>query len=82
MFNGMVRTRLILGQYKYKYCLAAILYCIEFVGRMEASQCILGLGWVAVATGADILLDCLQQATCVKGMVESREVSSLKTQFL
>jgi hypothetical protein len=74
MFHGMVRTRLVLGQ--YKYCFAAILYYIELV-RMEAlQQYILGLGWVAiVANGADILLDCLLQATHVKEMVRTREVS-------
>jgi hypothetical protein len=37
MFNGMVRTRLVLGQYN-TYCLAVILRCIEFVDRIEAVQ--------------------------------------------
>jgi hypothetical protein len=53
----MVITRLVLGQ--CKYCLAATLYYIEFVDRMEAFKCILGLGWVAIVTRADILLDCV-----------------------
>jgi hypothetical protein len=53
----MARPRLELGQ--YKYCLAAILYYIEFVDRMNALQCILGLSWVTIVTGADILLDYL-----------------------
>jgi hypothetical protein len=47
MFNGMARIRLVLGQ--YKYCLAEILNYVEFVDRMEALQCILGLGWVAIS---------------------------------
>jgi hypothetical protein len=46
MFNAMARTRLIMGN--YKYYLAAMLSYVQFVDEMEALQCILGPGWVAI----------------------------------